>query len=351
MNINLLKKKPFFIAEISANHCGSINIAKKLIQDAKKYGADAVKFQTFTPETMTLNSNKKDFQIKNGIWKGNNLWNIYKLAQTPYEWHKELFSYCRKKKIICLSTPFDETAVDFLETLQCPIYKISSFEMTDLPLIAKAAKTKKPIIMSTGMADLKEIEISYNVAKKNGAKEIILLYCVSNYPSKVFDFNLKNIQILKKKFKCRVGLSDHSKDNIIAKLAIASGADIIEKHIALKNKPKSLDYNFSVKGREILQFRQDINLAYNLIGKNKFYRSKEELKNRKFRRSIYIAKDISAGEKFLKSNLKKVRPGGGVNPIYYKKILGKKAFKNFKAGSPITLNDLKRLKIKRILIY
>ena len=238
-------KPPFLIAEISANHCGSINIAKKLIDDAKKFGADAVKFQTFTPETMTLNSSKKNFLIKEGIWKGNKLWDIYKQAQTPLEWFSELFLYCKKKKIICFSTPFDETAVDFLEKIECPFYKISSFEMTDLPLIKKVAKTNKTIIMSTGMSNLDEIELSFNLAKKYGAKDVILLYCVSNYPSKFIDFNLKNISILKEKFKCRVGLSDHSNDNIIAKLAIASGADIIEKHIALKKYPKSLDYNFS----------------------------------------------------------------------------------------------------------
>lgn len=346
-----LNKKPFLIAEVSANHCGSINIAKKLINDAKRYGADAVKFQTFSPETMTLNSKKKDFLIKKGIWKGSNLWEIYKKAQTPLKWHKELFNYSKRKKIICLSTPFDETAVSFLEKLNCPIYKISSFEMTDIPLIKRIAKTKKPIIMSTGMANLREIEVSFNIAKKNGAKEIILLYCVSNYPSKVFDFNLKNIEILKKKFKCRVGLSDHSKDNIIAKLAIASGADIIEKHIALKSHPESLDYNFSIKGKEIRKFRNDIDLAYKLMGKNTFYRSKEELKNRKFRRSIYISKNIKKGEKFTIDNLKKVRPGGGVNTVYYTKILGKRAFKKFSAGTAFSQKYLKKLNIKNALIY
>ena len=349
--MNFLKKKPFLIAEISANHFGSIKIAKKLIDDAKKYGADAVKFQTFSPETMTLKSSNNDFKVKKGIWKGNTLWDIYNLAQTPFKWHKELFYYCKKKKILCFSTPFDETAVDFLEKLKCPMYKISSFEMTDLPLIKRIAKTKKPIIMSTGMANLKEIEISYEIAKKNGAKEIILLYCVSNYPSKIYDFNLKNITILKEKFKCRVGLSDHSKDNIIAKLSIASGADIIEKHIALKKYPKSLDYDFSIKGREILQYRKDIDLAYELIGKEKFYRSKEEMQNRKFRRSIYISKKILKGERFSKNNLKKVRPGGGVNPVYYEEIIGKKSHKNFYAGIAFTHKDLKKLKIKRKYIF
>ena len=349
--MSLNSKKPFFVAEISANHCGSLKIAKQLIDDAKKYGADAVKLQTFTPDTMTLNSNKKDFLITEGIWKGKKLWDIYNLAQTPLQWHKDIFSYCKKKKIICFSTPFDESAVDFLESLNCPFYKISSFEMTDLSLIKKIAKTKKILIMSTGMANLDEIKISYDTAKKYGAKKIILLYCVSNYPSKIFDFNLRNIDILKNRFKCRVGLSDHSTDNVIAKLAIASGADIVEKHIAINSRKESLDYNFSIKGKEIKKFRDDIDLAYKLIGKNEFYRTKVELKNRKFRRSIYIIKKIKKGDKFSVNNIKKIRPGYGVNPSYYEQILGKKAYKDFDQGTAFTKNMLTELKIKKKLIF
>jgi len=345
MSINT--KKPFFVAEISANHCGSLKIAKQLVDDAKKYGADAVKLQTYTPDSMTLNSGKKNFLVSEGIWKGKKLWDIYDLAQTPLEWHKELFKYCKKKKIICFSTPFDERAVDFLEDLNCPFYKVSSFEMTDLSLIKKIAKTKKTIIMSTGMANLNEIEISYNTAKKYGAKKIILLYCVSNYPSKLFDFNLKNINILKNKFKCRVGLSDHSTDNIIAKLAIASGADIIEKHIAIHSRKDSLDYNFSIKGKEIKKFREDIDLAYKLIGKDEFHRTKDELKNRKFRRSIYVTKKIKKGDKFSIDNIKKIRPGYGVNPVYYDLILGKRAYRNFDEGTAFTKQFLKKLKKKK----
>ena len=191
-------KKPWFVAEISANHCGNINLAKKLIKCAKKNGADAVKLQTYTADTMTIQSNKKYFKIKNGLWKGYSLWDLYNKAKTPLEWHKDLFSYGKKIGIVVFSSPFDESAVDFLEKLKCPFYKVASFEMTDIPLIKKIALTKKPIIISTGTASLDEIELTYNTAKKFGSKDITLLYCVSNYPSKINDFNLNNIKILKK---------------------------------------------------------------------------------------------------------------------------------------------------------
>ena len=194
---NPLKKTPFFVAEISANHNGSILHAKKLIKIAKNCGVDAVKLQSYTPNTLTIKSNKPDFKIKDGLWKGKTLWDLYEKAHTPFEWHKELFDYAKKLKITCFSTPFDESAVDLLENLNCPFYKVASFEMNHIPLIKKIAQTKKPIIISTGMANLKEIDLAYKTAKKNGAKEIILLYCVSNYPSKISDFNFNIIRILK----------------------------------------------------------------------------------------------------------------------------------------------------------
>ncbi len=339
--------KPFFIAEISANHCGSLKIAKRLIDDAKKYGADAVKLQTYTPDSMTLNLNKKNFLISDGLWKGKKLWDLYNIAQTPYKWHKILFSYARKKKIECFSTPFDESAVDFLEKLNCPYYKVSSFEMTDIPLIKRIAKTKKKMIISTGMANINEIKKTYDVAKKNGAKEIILLYCVSNYPSKLSDFNLNNIKIMKEKFKCKIGLSDHSKNNLVAKLAVAVGAEVFEKHIALKKHNKSPDYNFSIKGEEIGEYRKDLNLSFQLLGKKKFFRTKSELANKKFRRSIYVVKNIKKGEKFSKINLKKIRPGYGLDPSYYENILRKRAYKNFFRGNPLNTKDLKKLKLRK----
>lgn len=336
-------KKIFLIAEISANHCGEFNLAKKLIQCAKVNGADAVKLQTYTADTMTLNSKNKFFKIKNGLWKGYTLWDLYNKAHTPLEWHPKLFKYAKSIGIKIFSTPFDETAVDFLEKLNCPFYKVASFEMTDLNLIKKIAKTKKPMIISTGMASLDEINETYKVAKKNGAQDITLLYCVSNYPSSVDDFNLNNIKILKEKFKCRVGLSDHSKDNRVAISSIAIGAEVIEKHIALDNQKKGFDIEFSLKGKEIKQLRDDIDITFNLLGKSIFYRKKSETKSKIFRRSIFTTKDIKKGEKFSKHNIKIIRPGHGIPPKYYNFILNKKSPFDIPGESPITNNILKKL--------
>tara|TARA_Y100000590_G_scaffold291751_1_gene328500 strand:+ start:1791 stop:2819 length:1029 start_codon:yes stop_codon:yes gene_type:complete len=342
----MLNRIPYLVAEMSANHCGNFQLAKKLISCAKKNGADAVKLQTYTPNTMTIKSNKKYFKIKNGLWKGYNLWDLYNEAHTPLEWHKKLFDYSKKIGITIFSTPFDETAVDFLEKLKCPIYKIASFEMTDTPLIKKIAKTKKPMIISTGMANLNEIETAYKIAKKHGAKDITLLYCVSNYPSKSSDFNLNNIKILKEKFKCKVGLSDHSKDNNIAIAAIAAGAEVIEKHIALDNQKKGLDIEFALKGKQIKKFKKAINETYQLLGKKEFYRSKSEKKSKLFRRSIFISKDIRKGEKFTNINIKRVRPSHGLAPIYYERLLNKKSPTNLYKGNPLKKSILKKLKIK-----
>ena len=341
----MIKKIPFLIAEISANHCGNFNLAKKLIKCAKQSNANAVKLQTYTADTMTIKSKKKYFKIKNGLWKGYNLWELYNEAHTPLKWHKRLFDYGKKLGITVFSTPFDETAVDFLETLKCPIYKVASFEMTDIPLIKKIASTKKPMIISTGMANIKEIELTFKTAKKYGANDITLLYCVSNYPSKISDFNLNNIKILKEKFKCRVGLSDHSKDEKVAVAAIATGAEVIEKHIALDNQKKGLDIEFSLKGKKIQQFREAINKTYRLLGNKEFYRNQSEEKSKLFRRSIFVIKNIKKGEKFSKNNIKRIRPGYGLPPIYYEKLLNKKSPFNLSAEDPLKKNILKKLKI------
>ena len=336
---------PFFIAEISANHCGSLNLAKKLIKCAKVNGASAVKLQTFTPDSMTIKSNNKYFKIKTGLWKGYQLWDLYNKAQTPLMWHKELFSYAKKIGITIFSSVFNEDEVDFLESLRCPIYKVSSFEMNDISLIKKIAKTKKPIIISTGMASLNEIELSYKTAKKYGSEDISLLYCVSNYPSEIYDFNLHNIQILKNKFNCRVGLSDHSLDNRVAITAVAAGAEIIEKHIALDNQKKGLDIKFSLKGKKIKKFKEDIDIAYNLLGKKKFFRNKSEDKSKSFKRSIFTIKHIMKGEKFSKNNIKKIRPGHGISPKYYEKLLGKKSPFYIEKEKPVKKKIINRLKL------
>ena len=342
---NPLKKTPFFVAEVSANHNGSLPHAKKLIKIAKKYGADAVKLQTYTPDTLTINSNKPDFKIRGGLWNGKTLWDLYDKAQTPFEWHKELFNYAKKLKITCFSTPFDESAVDLLESLNCPFYKVASFEMNHIPLIKKIAQTKKPIIISTGMANLKEIDLAYKTAKKNGAKEIILLYCVSNYPSKISDFNLNNIRILKERYNCKVGFSDHSIDNKVAAAAIAAGAEVVEKHIALEGQKKGFDLAFSLKGQEIKDYAQVIKDTSLMLGKNFFFRNKSENKSLQFRRSIYAVSDIKKGERFTKKNIKVIRPGFGVQPIYFEKLLNKKSPFNIISQRSINKNVIKKLKI------
>ena len=343
------RNKPFFIAEISSNHNGKFENALKLIRDSKIFGANAVKLQTYTPKSMTVNSQKKYFLIKKGLWRGYNLWNLYKKAHTPYSWHKKLFKYGKDIGIKVFSTPFDEKAVDFLESLSCPFYKVASFEMCDLPLIKKIASTKKPIIISTGMSSLEEIEYTYNAAKSYGAKNVSLLYCVSNYPSKISDFNLNNIKVMKNRFKCEIGFSDHSNDFRIPSAAVNIGATIVEKHIRLKNV-KALDYEFSIDGINIRKYKDKINkLGFinhksdffkKITGKKYFFRNKSENKSRLLRRSVFVVKDIKKGEKFTKHNIKNIRPGHGISPIFYEQILGRKSFINLKKYEPLKKKDL-----------
>ena len=337
-------KNPFFIAEMSANHNGSLKNAKKLIDQAKKFGADAIKLQTYTPDTMTLNSKKKDFLLKDGLWKGYNLWSLFNKGKTPYSWHKILFDYAKKKKIQCFSTPFSEEAVDFLEKLKCPFYKVASFEMTDLALVKKIAQTKKKIIISTGMANLKEIDKSFNCAKKYGAKEIVLLYCVSNYPANNNDFNLNNIRLLKDRYKCTIGFSDHSNSFQLPAAAVAAGAEVFEKHIYLKNV-KSLDHKFSLQGSEIKKYRDILNNTNLLMGKKYFFRTSSEKKNRIFRRSIYAIQNIKKGDTFSKKNIKVIRPGYGLDPLFFKYLINKKSPLNIKKEIPLKKIILTKLKI------
>ena len=328
-------KRPFLIAEISANHNGSIKNAKKLIMTAKKNGADAVKLQTYEPSSMTIKSNRKEFKIKKGLWKNFSLWQLFNKAQTPFKWHKELFAFAKKNNILCFSSAFDKNSIDVLEKVNCPIYKVASFEITDLSLIKNISRTKKPVIFSTGLASLDEIENSVKFARKCGIKEIALLYCVSSYPANRDDFNLKNIQILKKKYDCEIGFSDHSNDVDIAKLALSMGATIFEKHIALEGQKKGFDIKFSLKGSEIKRFKNELVNANKILGRESFIRKKNEMDNLKYRRSIYAIKDIKKGEKFTDKNIKTIRPAYGLNPNYYFKILNKKSKKNIKAGTPL----------------
>ena len=336
--------KPYFIAEISANHAGSLKTAKKLIKVAKYYGADAVKLQTYNADSMTINSNKKKFVVSSGLWKGEKLWDLYDRAKTPYSWHKDLFDYAKKLKITCFSTPFDSEAVDLLEKLNCPFYKISSFEMNDFPLLQKVIKTKKPIIISTGTSSLKEIKNVMNFVKKNKAKKVSLLYCVSNYPATSKDFNLNNIRILKKEFNCRVGLSDHSIDNNIAVAAVSAGAEIFEKHIACKDSKKSPDFKFSLYENEIGIYRKLIDDTHEMFKKKTFYRHNTENFYKKFRRSIYAIKNIKKGEILDKNNIKLLRPSAGLGPEYFNKILNKRSPITISHSTSLNKNILKKIK-------
>lgn len=340
MNNKFINKKPFFIAEISGNHSGKIKNAKKLIDIAKKNGADAVKLQTYTAEMMTLKDN--NFIIKKGLWAKKNLFQLYRKAHTPLKWHKTLYAYAKKKRIKIFSTPFSVEAVDFLEKLGNKIYKVSSFEMNDLNLIKKIASTKKPMIISTGLASLNEIEETVKIAKKYGCKDITLLYCVSNYPSNNFDFNLNSIKVLKQKFKCRVGLSDHSIGSIIPCLAISQGAEVIEKHICLKNV-NSVDSKFSLKENEIRNFSNLLKSTYNIIFGGGFIRSEQELKNKIFRRSIFAIKNIKKGEKFSVKNIKTFRPNVGLSASYYLKLLNKRSPLNIKKNKPLSKTLIDKL--------
>jgi pseudaminic acid synthase len=345
---NIIKKifdknsPPILIAEISANHNGSIKNAKKLIMTAKKNGADIVKLQTYEPKNMTINSRKRDFLIKSGLWKGYKLWDLYKEAQTPLGWQKKLFEYSKKIKMPCFSTPYDDEGVDLLKKLRSKLYKVSSFEMKDSSLVKKICSIGKPVIISTGLANLDEINEVYKLAKKSGCKKLVLLYCVSSYPAKNEDFNLNNINILRNKFKCEIGFSDHSTDNSVAMLAISRGVRVIEKHIALEGQKDGLDIEFSIKGKEIKKFKDDMLKAWTLIGKKEFFRTQNELKNIKFQRSIYTIKKIGKGEVFTSKNIKRIRPGFSLPANKWEFIIGKKSKKNFTVGSRLSLNDIKK---------
>jgi pseudaminic acid synthase len=332
-------KKPFFVAEISANHNGSIKLAKELIKISKESGADAVKLQTYEPLDITVNSKKKNFKLNKSIWGSNNLWDLYKKAQTPLSWHKELFDYSKKIGILCFSSPFSVRAVDYLEKLKCPIYKIASFEASHFQLLKCVAKTKKPIIISTGLSSLKEIEESINFLKKNKSGKIYLLYCVSKYPSETSDFNFSNIKILKKKFKLTVGFSDHSTNDVVAYAAVANGAEIIEKHITLNEK--SIDGKFSKNISQLKLFIKNLKTIPLLRKNNVKYSLPKNNVNKKFKRSIFAINDIKKNTKIDDKNIAVIRPANGINAKYYFKIIGKTAVKNIKKNMPVKFSDLK----------
>jgi N-acetylneuraminate synthase len=331
-----INNPPYIIAEISANHNGSISRAKESIKIAKECGAHAVKIQTFTPDSMTINCDKSDFMIRGGLWDGYKLYDLYKEAHTPYEWHHELFDYAENLGVTLFSTPFDENAVDLLESLNTPAYKISSFELTDLPLISYVAKKGRPMLMSTGMADENEISEALETAKSGGCSSILLFHCISSYPTPIAEANLRKISNLGKTFDVLVGLSDHTLGNIAAISAIGLGACAIEKHFTLSREEKGLDTDFSINPIELKSLVRDTKDAWLSLGESDFNRSPEESKNKIFRRSIYFICDIKAGEIISKKHIGRIRPGFGLPPKYFDSIIGKKINCDVNRGDPVS---------------
>tara|TARA_Y100000590_G_scaffold469438_1_gene657000 strand:- start:8340 stop:9383 length:1044 start_codon:yes stop_codon:yes gene_type:complete len=331
---------PVIVAEISGNHRGKKSLFLKHIKDAAKSGADMVKIQTYEPEDITINKKNKNFTINHGIWKGKSLWSLYKKAHTPFSWHKDAFKLAKKLNVVLFSTPFSKRAVDLLEKYKTPIYKIASFEITDLNLIDYVAKTKKPIIISTGMANINEIKSAINIIKKYHSK-IVILHCVSSYPTPEMEANIINIKNLQKKFKgCIVGISDHTDDINSSLCATALGASLIEKHFKISNQLKTLDSRFSITPNQLYQLKKQSIRIFNSIGKTNTGVEKVERNFLKLRRSIFAIKNIKRGEKLSTSNIATYRPKIGIDAKYYFNILGKKVKKNILKFSPIYLKNL-----------
>jgi pseudaminic acid synthase len=331
-------QRPFVIAEISANHNGSLDSAKAHCLSAAKAGADAIKFQTYTADSLTIDSDQDDFKINDpsSLWNGRTLYELYQQAHTPFEWFEELFSFCKKHNIVCFSSPFDDKAIDLLESLNTPFYKIASFENIDLGLIARAASTNKPLIISTGLANLAEIHEAVKVARDNGCEDLVLLKCSSAYPATSRDINLSTIAHLKSAFNCQVGYSDHTLGLGVAVASVALGAMVVEKHFCLDRQEDGPDSAFSCEPEELALYCSEIQKAYDAIGCVHYGPTSTELGSMRFRRSIYAVKDIAAGTPLDKDNIRVIRPGFGLKPKYINIIQGKRANKEIKKGSPIT---------------
>ena len=328
----------YIIAEMSANHAGSLENAIEIIHKAKESGADCIKIQTYTADTITLNCRKEYFMINGGTWDGYNLHDLYKEAYTPWEWQARLKEEADKVGIDFFSSPFDKTAIDFLENLGVGFYKIASFELCQIPLIKYAASKGKPIIMSTGMGTLGEIEEAVNAVKSQGNDNLCLLRCSSAYPAVPDTMNLKTIQHMAETFGVPVGLSDHSLGSIGAVTAVALGAKIIEKHFCISREIKNPDSTFSMEPHEFKKMVEEVRTAERAVGSINYDPTENEKANRRFKQSIWIAKDICAGETFTEENLRVVRPGHGLEPKYYEEILGKRATRNLEFGTPLEWN-------------
>lgn len=326
---------PYIIAELSANHNGDINRAFSIMEEAKRAGANAIKLQSYTHDTITIDHDSEDFKINGGLWDGQTLYELYKGAHLPWEWHKPLFEKAKELDITIFSSPFDFSAVDMLEELNAPAYKIASFEIVDLPLIARVAKTNKPMIISTGMANENEIAEAIQTARDNGCNDIIVLQCVSGYPAPAEQYNLRTIPDIAKRFGVLSGLSDYTIDNATAVASVALGACLIEKHVTLDRNGGGADDSFSLEPLELAQLCKDSKTAWSSLGAVSYNKTEAEQGNVKFRRSLYAVKDVKKGELFTAENVKSIRPGFGLAPKHYESVIGKVCTQDISFGTPL----------------
>jgi pseudaminic acid synthase len=332
--------KPFVIAEMSGNHNQSIERALAIVDAAADAGADAIKLQTYTADTMTMQGAYR-IDDANSLWKGRELYELYKEAYTPWEWHKTIFEHAKKRNLVAFSSPFDESAVDFLEELNVPLYKIASFENTDYPLLKKVASTGKPVIMSTGVSSLADVFESVQVLRNSGCKYLVLLKCTSTYPATPENTNLLSIPVMKQIYSdCFIGLSDHTMGVGASVAAVALGATVIEKHFTLSRADGGVDSAFSLEPRELRSLVEETERAFLALGKPFFDIQAVETKSKVFKRSIYISRDVAAGEVFTKDNLRIIRPGHGLPPKVFEQVLGKKSSSSLVAGTPLDWNHI-----------
>ena len=331
---------PYIIAELSANHNGDINRAFQIMEEAKKAGADAIKLQTYTHETITMDCDSEEFQIQGGLWDGQTLYELYKGAHMPWEWHKPLFEKAQELGITIFSSPFDFSAVELLEELDAPAYKIASFEVIDLPLIKRVAQTGKPMIISTGMANQEEIAEAIKTAKDNGCQELVVLHCVSGYPAPADQYNLRTIADIAERFDVLSGLSDHTIDNATAVTSIALGACLIEKHVTMDRNGGGADDSFSLEPLELQALCKDTKTAWQALGKVNYERTEAEKGNVKFRRSLYVVKDVAEGEVFTPDNVRSIRPGFGLAPKFYDEVIGSVAKQDIPRGTALKSEHL-----------
>lgn len=339
-NKDLMKEKTLVIAELSANHGHKLDTAIQTIRAAKLTGADGIKLQTYTADTLTINCNNKYFTIIEGLWKGRTLYDLYKEAYTPWEWHEELFHVAKEEGLLCFSTPFDKTAVDFLEKFNPPAYKIASFEIQDIPLIEYTAAKGRPMIISTGIAEMEDIELAVKTCREVGNNDITLLKCTSSYPAPIEEANLATIPDLKARFGVEVGLSDHTLGIVAPVVAVSLGAKVIEKHFILDKTIGGPDASFSLDEKEFTEMVKAVRQAEMAIGKVSYELTEKVKASQIFSRSLFVVKDIKAGEPFTEENIRSIRPGYGMHPKHYDVIIGKKVKKDLIKGTPLIMEHV-----------